>query len=164
HGIVMAALMLSVSALYDRVGSTEIAAFGGVAMRMPVLGFLVMMFILAALAVPGTSGFLGVFLTMVGVFDVHVIVALLTLLGIVISAAGLLSLFKRVIFGPLIKQSLKSLHDLDRREAGVFAVLLGMILYLGLFPGVITDRTGVTVEALVIGYEEAQASQRAASE
>ena len=160
HGLVMAALMLVLSALYDRVNSTEIAAYGGVAMRMPVLAFGAIMFTLAALGVPGTSGFVGVFLTMVGVFQQSPFVAALALLGLVISAGGLLSLFKRVVFGPLIKQSLKTLHDLDRREGAVFAVLLAMILYLGLFPGLITDRTGATVEALVIGYEEAQAAAR----
>ncbi|MEM7597666.1 MAG: NADH-quinone oxidoreductase subunit M [Pseudomonadota bacterium] len=160
HGLVMAALMLVLSALYDRVNSTEIAAYGGVAMRMPVLAFGAIMFTLAALGVPGTSGFVGVFLTMVGMFQQSPFVAALALLGLVISAGGLLSLFKRVVFGPLIKQSLKTLHDLDRREGAVFAVLLAMILYLGLFPGLITDRTGATVEALVIGYEEAQAAAR----
>ena len=78
------------------------------------------------------------------------------MLGLVISAAALLSMYKRVVFGPLIKQSLKSVSDLDRREKAVFAVLLAMILYLGLYPGLVTDFTSASVEAVLATYEDAQ--------
>lgn len=157
HGVVMAALMLSAGVLYDRVGSYEIKSFGGMALRMPVFAFGVMIFMLASLGVPVTSGFVGVFLTMVGVFQTQAFVAVIAMLGMVISAAALLSMYKRVIFGPLIKQSLKSLTDLDRRETAIFAALLGMIFYLGLAPGMVTDRTGPSVEAILSAYEPAQA-------
>ena len=155
HGIVMTALMSVLVALKDRTGSTDIAAFGGVAGRMPVLAFGALIFTMAALGVPATSGFVGLFLIMIGLFQTQPVMAALALIGLAIVAAALLGVIKRVIFGPLIKQSLKELEDLDRRELGSFAVLFGVVLYLGLVPGVITESTGASVDALVLGYQDA---------
>ncbi|MEO0372093.1 MAG: NADH-quinone oxidoreductase subunit M [Pseudomonadota bacterium] len=149
HGIALAALMLVVAALRDRVGSTDMAAFGGVAARMPVLAFGALIFTLASLGVPGTSGFVGLFLTMVGVFAAAPVIAALALVGLAVLAAALFGMIKRVIFGPLIKQSLMELGDLNRRELLVFAALFGAVLYLGLFPGIVTESTAASVDALV---------------
>ncbi|MEM6589971.1 MAG: NADH-quinone oxidoreductase subunit M, partial [Pseudomonadota bacterium] len=155
HGISMTALLFVMVVLTDRVNSTDIAAFGGVAAKMPVLAFAALIFIMASLGVPGTSGFVGLFLTMVGVFEAKPVLAAMAFFGLLIVAAALLSVIKRVIFGPLIKQSLKELGDLDRREFCCFAALFGAVVYLGLFPGLITERTAASVEALVLGYEDA---------
>ena len=156
HGVVISALMMSVGVLYDRANSHDVKAFGGIATRMPVFAFGTMMFLFAGLGVPGTSGFAALFLTMVGAFQAYALAAVLAMLGMVISAAALLSMYKRVVFGPLIKQNLKSISDLDRREKAVFAALLVIILYLGLFPGLVTDVTGTSVEAVLAGYEQAE--------
>ncbi|MEL7011680.1 MAG: NADH-quinone oxidoreductase subunit M [Pseudomonadota bacterium] len=156
HGLVIAALMVSAGVLYDRVESHDMKAFGGIATRMPFFAFGTMMIMLASLGLPGTSGFAALFLTMVGAAHAYPLAALLAMLGLVISAAALLSMYKRVVFGPLIKQSLKSISDLDRREKTVFAALLAMILYLGLFPGLVTDFTSASVEAVLAAYEQAQ--------
>ncbi|MEO0772222.1 MAG: NADH-quinone oxidoreductase subunit M [Pseudomonadota bacterium] len=156
HGVVITALMLVLAALNERVGSTDIAAYGGVAAKMPLLAFGALIFTLASLGVPATSGFIGTVLIMVGMFEGQPILAALALLGVALLAAALLRVMKQVMFGPLIKQSLKDMTALSRREICVFAALFGVILYLGLFPGVITETTGATVDALVQGYADAR--------
>ncbi|MEM7732347.1 MAG: NADH-quinone oxidoreductase subunit M [Pseudomonadota bacterium] len=155
HGLAITALIFVLVVLKQRVKSTDIAAFGGVAARMPFLAFGALIFTMASVGVPATSGFVGVFLSLIGVFEAAPVLAALAFLGLVIVAAALLGVVKRVIFGPLIKQSLKELEDLDRREFLCCAVLLCAILYLGLFPGLITESTAATVDALVLGYRDA---------
>lgn len=134
HGLISAALFLCVGVVYDRIHSREIASFGGLVHRMPHYSVVFMLFILASIGLPGTSGFLGEFLVLLGAFQVNTWAALLASLGMVLGAAYALWLYRRVIFGPLTKSDLKSISDLTWRERFSFAPLLAGIFILGLYP------------------------------
>ena len=124
HGIVSAALFLCVGVVYDRIHSREIKAYGGLVNRMPKYAFAFMIFMLASVGLPGTSGFVGEFLVLVGVFQVNTWVAALIATGMILGAAYMLWLYRRVIFGVIEKEELKSIVDLSRREIAVFAPLI----------------------------------------
>lgn len=149
HGVVSAALFLIVGVVYDRVHSREIASYGGLVHRMPVYAFVFMVIMLASIGLPATSGFVGEFLIFVGAFQVNTWVAMLGLIGVILGAAYMLWLYRRVIFGELSKENLKSITDLNMREIGFFAPLVVLALFMGIYPKPFLDVLHVSVENLV---------------
>jgi NADH-quinone oxidoreductase subunit M len=158
HGIVSAALFLCVGVVYDRMHTREIAAYGGLADRMPLYAFCFMIFTLANVGLPGTSGFVGEFLSLVGAFRVNTWVAMLATTGIILSAVYALWLYRRLAFGRLEKPSLKSIKDLGWREVVVFTPLLALTIYFGFYPGPILDVSTASVDVLIGNYQKALAA------
>jgi len=158
HGLVSAALFLIVGVVYDRVHSREIATYGGLVHRMPAYALVFMVFMLASVGLPGTSGFVGEFLVLVGAFQVNSWVAALTATGVILGAAYMLYLYRRVMFGALTKDHLKRLADLSPREIAVFAPLLILVLWLGIYPAPVLDMMHASVGALVENLEDARAA------
>jgi NADH-quinone oxidoreductase subunit M len=155
HGFISGALFLCVGVIYDRMHTREIEAYGGLVNRMPAYALVFMFFTMANVGLPGTSGFVGEFLTLLGVFQVNTWVAAVAATGVILSAAYALWLYRRVVFGDLIKEALKSITDMDRREKVIFAPLIAMTLILGVYPSLVTDIIGPSVTALVTDYQAA---------
>jgi len=152
HGFVSGALFLCVGVIYDRMHTRDIDAYGGLANRMPKYALIFMFFTMANVGLPGTSGFVGEFLTLMGIFQTNTWVAAFATTGVILSAAYALWLYRRVVFGDLIKESLKSITDLNTREKLIFAPLVFMTLLLGIYPALVLDIIGPSVEALVNNY------------
>jgi NADH-quinone oxidoreductase subunit M len=133
----------------------EIDAYGGLVNRMPAYALVFMFFTMANVGLPGTSGFIGEFLTLAGIFQVNTWVAVLATSGVILSAAYALWLYRRVVFGDLIKESLRSITDMTAREKAIFAPLIAMTLLLGIYPSLVTDITGPSVANLVAEYQAA---------
>ncbi len=163
HGFISGALFLAVGVIYDRMHTREIAAYGGLINRMPVYAAIFLLFTMANVGLPGTSGFVGEFLTFLGVFQVNTWVAFFAATGVILSAGYALWLFRRVVMGELIKESLKSIKDMDRREKTLMAPLVVMTLLLGVYPALVTDIIGPSVAALVDGHDLALQAHEAAS-
>ncbi len=155
HGFISGALFLCVGVIYDRMHTRDIDAYGGLATRMPAYALIFMFFTMANVGLPGTSGFVGEFLTLVGMFKANTWVALVATSGVILSAAYALYLYRRVVFGDLIKESLKAITDMDKRERMIFAPLVAMTLLLGVYPSLVTDIIGPSVEALLSNYHAA---------
>jgi len=153
HGFVSGALFLCVGVIYDRMHTREIDAYGGLVNRMPAYALVFMLFTMANVGLPGTSGFVGEFLTLMGVFQVNTWIAVFAATGVILSAAYALWLYRRVVFGDLIKESLKSISDMTPRERMIFAPLIVMTLLLGVYPSLAIDVIGPTVEHLVHNYD-----------
>ena len=149
HGFVSGALFLCVGVIYDRMHTREIEAYGGLVNRMPAYALVFMLFTMANVGLPGTSGFIGEFLTLVGVFQANTWVAAVATTGVILSAAYALWLYRRVVFGDLIKESLRSITDMSPRERAIFAPLVAMTLLLGVYPSLVTDIIGPSVEHLI---------------
>ncbi|MDF2763110.1 MAG: NADH-quinone oxidoreductase subunit [Rhodospirillales bacterium] len=152
HGIVSAALFLCVGVVYDRMHSREIATYGGLVYRMPVYAAVFMLFAMASIGLPGTSGFVGEFLVMVGAFQASTWLAALITTGIILGAAYMLWLYRRVIFGPLEKEELKGILDLSPREVAVFAPLVLLVLWMGLYPSSFTQVYDASIVNLLEDY------------
>ena len=155
HGVISAALFLCVGVVYDRLHSREIARYGGLVHRMPLYAAVFMVFTLGSVGLPGTSGFVGEFLVLVGAFQVNTWLALLATTGIVLGAAYMLYLYRRVIFGALTKEDLKTMMDLNRREIAVFAPLVAATLWMGIWPEPFLDVIHASVANLIQNYEVA---------
>ena len=155
HGFVSGALFLCVGVIYDRMHTREIDAYGGLVNRMPAYALVFMLFTMANVGLPGTSGFVGEFLTLMGVFQVNTWIAVFAATGVILSAAYALWLYRRVVFGDLIKESLKSITDMTPRERLIFAPLIVMTLLLGVYPSLALDVIGPAVENLVHNYDVA---------
>ncbi|MGE0627417.1 MAG: NADH-quinone oxidoreductase subunit M [Hyphomicrobiaceae bacterium] len=155
HGIVSAALFLCVGVIYDRMHTREIAAYGGLVNRMPVYAFCFMVFTLANVGLPGTSGFIGEFLTLLGVFRVNTAVAFFATTGVILSAAYALYLYRRLIFGELTKPALRGIKDMGWREIAVLAPLVVLTIFFGFHPAPILDVTAKSVGQLVQTYNTA---------
>ena len=155
HGIVSGALFLCVGVVYDRMHTRDIGAYGGLVHRMPLFAVAFMVFTLANVGLPGTSGFVGEFLALVGAFKVNTWVALFATTGVILSAAYALWLYRRVILGPLVKDGLKSIKDLSRREQLILAPLVALTVFFGFYPKPILDVTVVSVENLVTRTQSA---------
>ena len=155
HGIVSAALFLCVGVIYDRMHTREISAYGGLAERMPVYALCFMVFTMANVGLPGTSGFVGEFLTLLGAFKVNSSVAAAATLGVILSAAYALYLYRRVIFGALEKADLKDILDLSPREIAILAPLVLLTIFFGVYPASLLDVTALSVKKLVQNYEVA---------
>jgi NADH-quinone oxidoreductase subunit M len=163
HGLVSAALFLCVGVVYDRMHTREIDAYGGLVNRMPIYAFVFMMFTLANVGLPGTSGFIGEFLTLVGAFKANTWVAFLATTGVILSVAYALYLYRRMMFGPLEKRSLRAITDMNTREIVVFAPLLLLVVLFGFYPAPLLDVTAVSVKKLVSNYEAALKAKEAAN-
>ena len=155
HGFISGALFLCVGVIYDRMHTREIDAYGGLVNRMPAYALVFMFFTMANVGLPGTSGFIGEFLTLAGIFQVNTWVAAVATSGVILSAAYALWLYRRVVFGDLIKESLRSITDMTPREKAIFAPLIAMTLLLGVYPSLVTDITGPSVANLVTEYQAA---------
>ena len=164
HGFISGALFLCVGVIYDRMHTREIDAYGGLVNRMPAYAMIFMFFTMATVGLPGTSGFVGEFLTLVAVFKVNTWVAAVATSGVIFSAAYALGLYRRVVMGDLIKESLKSITDMGTRERVIFAPLVVMTILLGVYPALVLDIIGPSVTALVTNYETALAAADAVSQ
>jgi NADH-quinone oxidoreductase subunit M len=155
HGIVSAALFLCVGVVYDRIHTREIARYGGLADRMPAYAFVFMAFTMASIGLPGTSGFVGEFLVLVGAFRVQFWLALLGSLGMILGAAYALFLYRRIIFGRITRDDLRNILDLSLREMVVFAPLLVLTIWMGVYPSSFSSFWDATVGAMVAQHEAA---------
>ncbi|WP_192363000.1 NADH-quinone oxidoreductase subunit M [Mesorhizobium mediterraneum] len=149
HGLVSGALFLCVGVIYDRMHTRDIDAYGGLVNNMPKYATVFMIFTMANVGLPGTSGFVGEFLTMLGVFRVNTWVAFFAATGVILSAAYALWLYRRVIFGALTKDSLKGLLDLSAREKVIIYPLAALVIFFGVYPAPVFDATAESVKALV---------------
>jgi len=163
HGVVSAALFLCVGVVYDRMHTREIAAYGGLVNRMPLYAFVFMVFALANVGLPGTSGFVGEFLTLIGTFRVNNWVATLATLGTILSAGYMLWLYRKVIFGKLEKASLTTTRDLGWREMVVFAPLVIVTILIGVYPKPVLDFSAAAVTQLIDKYQHALHGAQAAA-
>ena len=158
HGLISGALFLCVGVIYDRMHTREIAAYGGLVNRMPLFAFVFMVFTMANVGLPGTSGFVGEFLTLMGAFKANIWVAFFATSGVVLSAAYALWLYRRVVFGKLEKPSLAHINDLGYREVATLAPLLVLTIWFGVYPAPILDVFGPAVEGLVSNMKLASAA------
>ncbi|MBL1431437.1 MAG: NADH-quinone oxidoreductase subunit M [Robiginitomaculum sp.] len=149
HGIISAALFLIVGVIYDRIHTREIAAYGGLVHRMPIYAAIFMLFTMANVGLPATSGFIGEILTLVAVFQVNTWVAVGATTGIILSAIYALNLYREVIFGEMVNEKLAGITDVTKKEIIMFAPLVVATLVMGLMPALVTDITGPAVEALI---------------
>ena len=154
HGLISAALFLCVGVLYDRVHSRLIVSYGGIVHIMPKYALVFAIFMLGSLGLPGTSGFVGEFLILIGAFQKSFLVAILATIGVVIGAAYILWLYKRVIFGKLEKQELNKLNDLNYSEGSILFLLAILTLALGFYPNFVLDIIHVSVDDLIKNYQE----------
>ena len=149
HGIVSAALFLCVGVVYDRLHTREIARYGGLVSKMPFYSFSFMIFILASLGLPGTSGFVGEFLVLLSIFTVNTYFAIFATTGVVLAATYSLWLYRRIIFGALIKDDLSEMFDLTRREIIIFLPLIILTVFIGLYPKPIINIIEPSTEKIV---------------
>jgi NADH-quinone oxidoreductase subunit M len=155
HGLVSGALFLCVGVVYDRMHTREIAAYGGLVNRMPVYAVIFMVFTMANVGLPGTAGFVGEFLTLMGAFKANPWVAFIATSGVILSAAYALWLYRRVMFGELVKPELKDITDLNRREMATLVPLVVLTIWYGVRPGTILDAFAAPTEALIKNYQAA---------
>ncbi len=139
HGIVSAALFLCVGVVYDRLHTREISRYGGLVSKMPMYAFTFMIFILASLGLPGTSGFIGEFLVLLSIFSINTYFAVFATTGVVLAATYSLWLYRRMIFGALIKDDLSEMLDLTRREIIIFVPLITLTIIIGIYPKPVID-------------------------
>jgi NADH-quinone oxidoreductase subunit M len=163
HGVVSAALFLCVGVLYDRMHTHEIAVFGGLVHRMPRYAFVFMFFTLASVGLPGLSGFVGEFLVLVGTFKANTWVAFLAATGLILGAAYALWLYRKIIFGELTKDSLKSMLDMSPREIAVFLPLVLITLWMGIYPNSFLDPMAPSIDKLIGDYNAALKLARTAA-
>jgi NADH-quinone oxidoreductase subunit M len=157
HGVVSGALFLCVGVVYDRLHTREISAYGGLATIMPRYAAFFMLFTMASIGLPATSGFVGEFLVLIGIFQKNTWVAALMTTGIILGAAYMLYLYRRVVFGALGNFDAKKMPDLSRREIAIFAPLIVVVLWMGIYPSSFTDLIGPTVERMITDYNAALA-------
>ncbi|MGB3146653.1 MAG: NADH-quinone oxidoreductase subunit M [Paracoccaceae bacterium] len=162
HGFISGALFLSVGVIYDRMHTRDIDAYGGLVNRMPAYALIFMFFTMANVGLPGTSGFVGEFLTLMGIFQVNTVIAAIATTGVILSAAYALWLYRRVIMGPMVKEGLMAIEDMSLREKLVMAPLVAMTLLLGVYPSLVTDRIGPTVSQMLENYHAALPEKPAA--
>jgi NADH-quinone oxidoreductase subunit M len=149
HGLVSGALFLCVGVVYDRLHTREISAYGGLVNRMPVYATVFMVMTMANVGLPGTSGFIGEFLTLSAAFQVNTWVAAFAALGVILSATYALWLFRRVVWGALTKTDLKAMLDLSPREIAIFAPLVVLVILFGVYPLPVLDATAASLDALL---------------
>jgi len=153
HGLISAALFLCVGVVYDRLHSRMISSYGGLVNIMPKYAFVFMIFVLAALGLPGTSGFVGEFLILVGTFQINIFVAVLASLGVILAAAYMLWLYKRVIFGKMASSEIKEMADLNKTEIYIFASLVFLTLFFGIYPEPLFNTIDISVSNLIDNYQ-----------
>ncbi len=164
HGLVSGALFLCVGVIYDRMHTYDIARYGGLVERMPAYAFVFMAFMLASVGLPGTSGFVGEFLILLGTFRVSTLECFLAATAMFLGAAYMLYLYRRVIFGTITRDDLKNILDLTPREKAVFVPLLILVLWMGIYPSSFLGPIRASVDHLVQQVGAAEAGQRASLE
>lgn len=162
HGIVSGALFLCVGVIYDRIHTREIARYGGLAQRMPAYATVFLLFTMASLGLPGTAGFVGEFLVLIGAFKVNLWLALLMGTTMILSAGYMLYLYRRVVFGTITRDDLRGILDLSPREVAVFAPLVLLTLWMGIYPSSFTQFFDATVAAMVEHHQAALTATRLA--
>jgi NADH-quinone oxidoreductase subunit M len=163
HGIVSGALFLCVGIVYDRMHTREIAAYGGLVNRMPLYALVFMVFTMANVGLPGTSGFVGEFMTLLGTFRVSIPTAFFATFGVILSAAYALWLYRKVVFGALVKPSLQTIKDLTLRECLTLFPLVALTILFGVYPKPILDMSAASVQQLVNNYNTAVTAVKAAA-
>jgi NADH-quinone oxidoreductase subunit M len=161
HGIVSGALFLCVGVVYDRMHTREIAAYGGLVNRMPIYAFVFMVFTMANVGLPGTSGFVGEFLSLIGTFKANIHVAFFATFGVILSAGYALWLYRKMIFGTL-KPALAGIRDIGLREAVIFAPLVVLTILFGIAPKPVLDVSAASVTQLLANYNRAIAGTKTA--
>ncbi|QBX37963.1 NADH-quinone oxidoreductase subunit M [Brevundimonas sp. S30B] len=155
HGLISGALFLCVGVVYDRMHTREIAQYGGLTSRMPWYAAIFLMFTMANVGLPGTSGFIGEILTMTAVYEVSTWTALGAASGVIFSAVYALTLYRNVMFGEITNPAMKTITDIDKRELLTFVPLIIGTIWLGVYPAAVLDYTGPAVEALTSAYRAA---------
>jgi NADH-quinone oxidoreductase subunit M len=163
HGIVSGALFLCVGVIYDRMHTREIAAYGGLVNRMPLYAFTFLLFTMANVGLPGTSGFVGEFLTLLGTFKVSVPTAVFATTGVILSAAYALWLYRKIVFGELTKRSLAGIKDMTGREIVIFIPFIVLTILFGVYPKPVLDMSAASVQHLVENYGAAFQAVKAAA-
>ena len=153
HGVVSAALFLCVGVIYDRMHTRQISFYGGLVNKMPFYSAVFMIFMLASVGLPGTSGFVGEFLVVVGAFRFSSLIAIGAALGIILSAVYMLYLYKRIIFGTIVNQKLNDILDLDFREKLILIPLVVSVLMIGIFPNIFLDPMRQSIETIISNFE-----------
>ncbi len=153
HGVVSGALFLCVGVVYDRLHTREIARYGGLATTMPKYAVIFMIMMLASVGLPGTSGFVGEFLILVGAFQANTWVAALTATGLILGATYMLMLYRRVVFGAITRDDVRAMLDLSPREVAIFAPLVAVVLWMGIYPSSFTGVMSVSVDNLITQYQ-----------
>ena len=149
HGVISAALFLVVGVVYDRIHSREISAYGGLAHKMPAYSLIFMLFMFASVGLPGTAGFVGELLILIGIFQVNILVAVMAATGLILGAAYMLYLYRRVIFGAFKKKNLAAISDMTHREKIIFAPLVILVIWMGVYPAPFLDVLHVSVENMI---------------
>tara|TARA_B100000900_G_scaffold396723_1_gene396274 strand:- start:32 stop:1552 length:1521 start_codon:yes stop_codon:yes gene_type:complete len=155
HGLISSALFLSVGVVYDRLHTREIAVYGGIVKKMPVYAAFFLVFTMANIGLPGTSGFVGEFLTLLGAFKANLYVAFFATTGVILSAAYALWLYKRVIFGVITNEDIEKLSDLNLREYVILTPFVLLIILFGVYPNIIIELTAVSTSSLIENYNYA---------
>jgi NADH-quinone oxidoreductase subunit M len=163
HGIVSGALFLCVGIVYDRMHTREIAAYGGLVNRMPLYALTFMVFTMANVGLPGTSGFVGEFMTLLGTFRVSLPTVFFATTGVILSACYALWLYRKVVFGALVKPSLMSMKDLTFRECVTLFPLVALTILFGVYPKPVLDMSAASVQQLVNNYNTAVTAVKAAA-
>ncbi|OIQ97248.1 NADH-quinone oxidoreductase subunit M [mine drainage metagenome] len=163
HGVVSAALFLCVGVVYDRLHTREIARYGGLAKNMPAYALVFMFFTMASVGLPGTSGFVGEFLVLMGAFEANTWVALFAATGLILGAAYMLYLYRRVVFGKLTKDDVKAMLDLNCREVLMFVPLIVMVVWLGVYPTTFLQPLHASVTKLINDYQLALSAAKTVS-
>ncbi|MBU6474389.1 MAG: NADH-quinone oxidoreductase subunit M [Alphaproteobacteria bacterium] len=155
HGVVSAALFLCVGVVYDRLHTREIARYGGLVNNMPVYAAIFMVFMLASVGLPATSGFVGEFLVLVGAFKVSTLATFLAATGVVLGAAYMLYLYKRVVFGEIVHDDVKAMKDVSAREIAIFAPLVALVFWMGIYPSSFINPMAPAIEKVIARYDSA---------
>ena len=163
HGIVSGALFLCVGVVYDRLHTREIKAYGGLVNRMPLYAFVFLVFTMANVGLPGTSGFVGEFLTLLGTFKTSIPTATVATLGVILSAAYALWLYRKVVFGVLDKPSLAGIKDLTLREVVILAPFVILTILFGVYPKPVLDMSSASVQHVVTNFNTAVTAVKAAA-
>jgi NADH-quinone oxidoreductase subunit M len=163
HGVVSGALFLCVGVVYDQMHTREITRYGGLVKNMPNYAVVFMVFMLGSVGLPGTSGFVGEFLSLLGAYQTDKIVAVFATTGLVLGAAYMLILYRRVVFGEQVNKDAAVMPDLDKREIMIFAPLLLLVIWLGVQPGVVMEKISPSVEKLRGQYVQAIEMSKAAA-
>ena len=161
HGVVSGALFLCVGVIYDRLHTREIDRYGGLVNNMPKYAFAFMVFMLASVGLPGTAGFVGEFLILTGTFQVNTWVSMLAATGVILGAAYMLYLYRRVVYGELTKADVKEMLDLEPREIAILAPIIAVVMWMGIYPMSFLDIMDESVAAMLMNYHDALATRAA---
>lgn len=155
HGVVSAALFLCVGVIYDRLHTREITRYGGLVKNMPKYATVFMIFVMGSVGLPGTSGFVGEFLVLVGAYQVSTTVTFVALTGVILGAAYMLYLYKRVVFGEITKSDVRAMKDLNAREIMIFLPMIGLVMWMGIYPSSFIDPMAPSLAKIVAKYNPA---------